>query len=119
MNIAQRFIRAINKKVYKYMTSVSKNVYVDKLDDIVNKYNNIYRALNTKVYKYMISVSKNVCIDKLDDIVSKYNNLYHNQHYTIKMKPDKKTNTYIDSSKETNNEDPKFKIGDYCYNIKI
>ena len=35
------------------------------------------------------------------------------------MKPDKKTNTYIDSSKETNNEDPKFKIGDYCYNIKI
>ena len=27
-------------KIYKYMTSISKNMYIDKLDDIVNKYNN-------------------------------------------------------------------------------
>ena len=27
-------------KIYKYMTSISKNVYIDNLDDIVNKYNN-------------------------------------------------------------------------------
>ena len=51
-----------------------------------------------------------VCIDKLDDIVNKYNNTYHR---TIKMKPvDVKLSTYIDSSKEINDKDPKFKIGD-------
>ena len=37
---AERFIRTLKNKIYKYMMSVSKNVYVDKLDDIVNKYNN-------------------------------------------------------------------------------
>ena len=58
----------------------------------------------------MTSISKNVYIDKLDDIVNKYNNTYHS---TIKMKPvDVKSNTYIDSSKEINDKDPKFKIGD-------
>ena len=49
-------------------------------------------------------------IDKLDNIVNKYNNRYHS---TIKMKPvDVKSSTYFDSSKEINDEDPKFKIGD-------
>ena len=62
----------------------------------------------------MTSVSKNVYIDKLDDIVNKYNNTYHS---TIKVKPvDVKSNTYIDSSKETNDNNPKFKIG---YNVRI
>ena len=62
----------------------------------------------------MTSVSKNVHIDKLDDIVNKYNNTYHD---TIKMKPvDVQSNTYIDSSKEINNRNPKFKIGD---NVRI
>ena len=58
----------------------------------------------------MTSVSKNMYIDKLDDIVNKYNNTYHG---TIKMKPaDVKSDTYIDSNKEINDEHPKFKIGD-------
>ena len=34
--IAERFIRALKNKMYKYMTLISKNVYIDKLDDIVN-----------------------------------------------------------------------------------
>ena len=34
--IAERFIRTLKNKIYKYMTSISKNVYIDKLDDIVN-----------------------------------------------------------------------------------
>ena len=38
--VAERFIRALKNKIYKYMTSKSKNVYLDKLDDIVDKYNN-------------------------------------------------------------------------------
>ena len=60
--------------------------------------------------KYITSISKNVYVDKLDDIVNKCNNTYHS---TIKMKPvDVKSNTYIDSSKEISNKNPKFKIGD-------
>ena len=59
----------------------------------------------------MTSISKNVYIDKLDDIVDKYNNTYHT---TIKMKPiNVKDNTYINTDKETNNKDPKFKFGDH------
>ena len=40
--IAERFIRTLKNKIYRCMTSVSKNVYIDKLDDIFNKYNNTY-----------------------------------------------------------------------------
>ena len=35
--VAERFIGNLKNKIYKYMTSVSKNVYIDKLDDIANK----------------------------------------------------------------------------------
>ena len=42
--VAERFIRALKNKIYKYMTSISKNVYNDKLDDTVNKYNNTYHS---------------------------------------------------------------------------
>ena len=41
---AERFIRTLKNKIYKYMTSVSKNVYIDKLDDTFNKYNNTYHS---------------------------------------------------------------------------
>ena len=40
--IAERFIRTLKTKIYKYMTLVSKNVYINKLDDIVSEYNNTY-----------------------------------------------------------------------------
>ena len=35
--VAERFIRTLNTRIYKYMTSVSKNVYMDKLNDIVGE----------------------------------------------------------------------------------
>ena len=38
--VAERFIRTLKSKIYKYMTSISKNVYIDKLEDIVDEYNN-------------------------------------------------------------------------------
>ena len=39
--VSERFIRTLKiYKIYKYMFSISNNVYIDKLDDIVNKYNN-------------------------------------------------------------------------------
>ena len=75
--VAERFIRTIKSKIYKHMTSISKNVYIDKLEDIVHEYNNTY-------------------------------------HRTIKMKPiDVKDNIYINIDKEVNDNDPKFKVGDY------
>ena len=43
--VAERFIRTLKNKIYKYMTSISKNVYIDKLDDIVNKCNNTYHII--------------------------------------------------------------------------
>ena len=48
--IAERFIRNLKDKIYKYlMISISKNVYIDKLDDIVNKCNNTYhRTIKVK-----------------------------------------------------------------------
>ena len=58
----------------------------------------------------MNSIPKNVYIDKLDDIVNKDNNTYHR---TIKMKPaNVKPSTYIDSSKDINDKNSKFKICD-------
>ena len=42
--IAERFIKTLKNKIYKYVTSISKNVYIDKLEDIVKKYNNTYHA---------------------------------------------------------------------------
>ena len=75
--VAERFIRTLKSKIYKHMTLISKNVYIDKLDDIVDEYNNTY-------------------------------------HTTIKMKPiDVKDNKYINTDKEINNKDPKFKVGDH------
>ena len=66
------------------------------------------RTMKNKIYKYMTSISKN---DKLDDMVDDYDNTYLR---SMKMKPvDIKDNTYIDSEKEVNDKDPKFKIGDY------
>ena len=59
--VAQRFIRTLKNKIYKYMTSISQNVYIDKLDDIVNEYNNTYhRTIKMKP----IDVKDNTYIDK-------------------------------------------------------
>ena len=43
--VAERFIRTLKNKIQKYMTSISKNVYIDKLDDTVKKYNNTYHSI--------------------------------------------------------------------------
>ena len=69
------------------------------------------RTLKNKICKYITSISKNVYIDKLDDIVNEYNNTYHR---TIKMKPIDVNNTiHINTDKEVNDKDPKFKVGNH------
>ena len=42
------------------MTSISKNVYIDKLDDIVNKYNNTYHIT---IKMKPVDVKTSICID--------------------------------------------------------
>ena len=47
--VAERFIRTLKNKIFKYMTAISKNVCFDVLDDIVNKYNNtVHRTIRMK-----------------------------------------------------------------------
>ena len=59
----------------------------------------------------MTAIGKNVYFNVLDDIVKDYNNSFHS---SIKMKPkDVKNDSSIEYSEETNDKDPKFKIGDH------
>ena len=44
---AERFIRTLKNNINRYMTSVPKNIYIDNLDGIVNKYDNIYHSTVT------------------------------------------------------------------------
>ena len=60
--VVERFIRTLKNKIYKHMTAISKNVYVDVLDDIVNKY-------NSTVHK---TIKMNP-IDFADDSFAEYN----------------------------------------------
>ena len=67
------------------------------------------RTLKNQICKHMPTVTKNVYTDKLDNKVNEHSNT---QHRTIKIKSvDVKDNGYIDSSKELNDKDPKFKAG--------
>ena len=58
--IAERFIRTLKNKIFKHMTAISKNVYFDVLDDIVNKYDNtVHRTIKMKT----IDVKDNTYVD--------------------------------------------------------
>ena len=67
--VAERFFRTLKNKIYKNMTSVSKNVYIDKLGGIVNKYNNTYhstiktKAVDIKPITYIESCKEINCQD--------------------------------------------------------
>ena len=58
--VAERFIRTLKNKIYKYMSSISKNVYIYKLYDIVKEYNNTYHRnlLILKITHILISRKK-------------------------------------------------------------
>ena len=66
--VAERFIRTLKSKIYKYMTSISKNVYIDKLDDIVDEYNNTY---HTTIKMKPINVKNNTYINTSKKIINK------------------------------------------------
>ena len=68
------------------------------------------KTLKNKLYKHMTAVSRNVYYDVLNDIVKKYNNIWHS---TIKMKPkDVGDDNFTKYVEESNEKDPKFKVGD-------
>ena len=60
--VAERFIRTLKNKLYKHMTTTSKNVYYDVLDDIVNKYNNTKHSI-IKMKPIDVGDKKRVYID--------------------------------------------------------
>ena len=85
--VAERFIRTLKNKIYKYMTAISKNVYIDKLDDIVDEYNNTYhRTIKMKP----VDVKDNTYVDFKKEVndkdpkfkvgdhvrISKYKNIF-------------------------------------------
>ena len=85
--VAERFIGTLKTQIYKYMTSVSKNVYIDKLDDVVDGYNNTYhRTIKMKP----VDVKDNTYIDFKKEVndkdpkfkvgdhvrISKYKNIF-------------------------------------------
>ena len=66
--VAEIFIRTLKSKIYKYMTSISKNVCIDKLDHIVNEYNNTY---HTTIKMKPIDVKDNTYINTDKDTKDK------------------------------------------------
>ena len=63
--VAKRFIRTLKNKIFKHMTVISKNVYFDVLDDIVNKYNNtVHRTIKMKP----IDVKDNTYLDSKKEV---------------------------------------------------
>ena len=70
--IAERFIGTLQNKIYKYMTSIPKNVYIDKLDGIVKKYNNNY---HTSIKMKPDDVKDNTYIDFKKEVMIKILNL--------------------------------------------
>ena len=96
--VAERFIRTLKNKINKYMTSILKNMYIDKLDDVVNKYTNTYNSAikvkpdNVKSNTY-IDFSKEIGYKdtefEIDDIIriSKYKNIFA-KVYTLNWSED-------------------------------
>ena len=90
--VVERFIRTLKNKIYKYMTAISQNVYIDKLDDIVNEYNNTYHRTikmkpvdvkdNNRYIDFEKEVNDKYPKFKVGDYVriSKYTNIFANRY---------------------------------------
>ena len=69
--VAERFIGTLKNKIYSCMTSISKNVYIDKIDNVVNKCNNsCYNTNKMKPVdlkkKHILTLIKKLIIKILD-----------------------------------------------------
>ena len=78
--VIEIYIRTLKTKIYKCMTLISKNVYIEKLDDIVNEYNNTYhRTIKMKP----IDVKDNVYIDFGKEVNDNYPKFKVGDHVRI------------------------------------
>ena len=78
--VAERFIRTLKNKIFKHMTTISKNVYIDVLNDIVNKYNNtIHRSIKTKP----IDITNDFYVEHNEDFNKKRPKFKVNDHVRI------------------------------------
>ena len=65
---ADRFVRTLKNKIFKHMTTISKNVYFDVLDDFVDKYNNtVHKTIKIKP----IDIKDNTYIDFKKEVNNK------------------------------------------------
>ena len=72
--VAERFIRTLKNKIFKHMTAISKNIYFDVLDDIVDKYNNtVYKTIKVKP------------IDIMGDSYAEYNEKFLKKILSLKL----------------------------------
>ena len=78
--VVERFIRTLKNKIYKHMTAISKNVFIDKLDDIVNEYNNTYHKT---IKMKPIKVKDNTYIDAIKEVSDKDPKFKAGDHVTI------------------------------------
>ena len=70
--VAERFIRTLKNKIFKHMTAISKNVYIDVLNYIVNRYKNaVHRTIKIKP----IDVTNNSYVEYNEDSNKKVLNL--------------------------------------------
>ena len=85
--VAERFIKTLKNKIYKYMTTIGKNLYFNVLDDIVKNYNNtIHNSIkmkpknvkNNNLTEYIEEFNKKDPKFKIGDhvIISKYKNIF-------------------------------------------
>ena len=111
--VAGRFIRTLKNKIFKHMTAISKNVYFDVLDDIVNKYSNtVHRTIKMKpidvtsdsyaeynedfnVTKPKFKVSDHVRISKYKNIFAKGYTQNWSKVFVVSKIKDTVTWTYV------------------------
>ena len=74
--VAERLITTLKTKTCKYMTSLSKNVYIDKLNDTVDEYNNRYHR---KIKMKLVDIKDNTYIDSMELL------LFNDQDLNLKL----------------------------------
>ena len=79
--VVERFVRTLKNTIYKHTTAVSKNVYINKLDEIVNEYNDTY---NRKIKMKPVDVKVNAYIDSGKEVNKRYTPYWSEEMFEIK-----------------------------------
>ena len=113
--LAERYIKTLNNQIYTYMTSVSKNLYIDRLADIINIYNNTYYStIKTKHVDAKSSTSTDLNVEKHDEYftfkvddhrrILKYKKIFAKEYKKLNLsnyarKSDLRSTKEVDTSK--------------------